>query len=84
MYSILLNKHVSKNFRGYYYEISCRFPVWLFVNRKGKKIIKVYGCAFAYLWKWEKVLKPSDKYANQFTSVHSNIARDDSENLLFS
>jgi hypothetical protein len=83
MYSILSNKPVSSKFSGAYYEISYKIPPW-FVNWKGKKLFKVYGCAFAYLKSENKVPKPNDKYANQFISVHSNIARNDTENLLSS
>jgi hypothetical protein len=83
MYSILSNKPVSEDFSGAYYEISYHLPVW-FVNWSGKKMIKVYGCAFAYLESENKIPKPSTKYANQFISVHSNIARDDTANLLSS
>jgi hypothetical protein len=81
MYSILSNKPISKDFSGASYEISYRLPPW-FVNWSGKKLIKVYGCSFAYLESENKVPKPSEKYVNQFISVHSNIARDGTENLL--
>jgi hypothetical protein len=81
MYSILSNKPVSSNFSGAYYEISYRLPPW-FVNWSGKKLIKVYGCAFAYLESENKVPRASQKYTNQFISVHSNIARDDTESML--
>jgi hypothetical protein len=81
MYSILSNKPTTQDFSGASYEISYRLPAW-FVNWGGKKLIKVYGCSFAYLESENKVPKPSQKYANQFISVHSNIARDGTESLL--
>jgi hypothetical protein len=81
MYSILSNKPVIEAFSGAYYDIIYYLPAW-FVNWNKKKIIKIYGCAFAYLESENKVPKPSSKYANKFISVHSNIVRNDTENLL--
>jgi hypothetical protein len=44
---------------------------------RGNKIIKVYGCSFNYLESENKNPTPSSKYQNQFISVHSNIAHED-------
>jgi hypothetical protein len=52
-----------------------------FTNSNEKKIIKIYGCAFRYLESQNKEPILSSRYANQFISVHSNIARDETENL---
>jgi hypothetical protein len=52
-------------------------PSW-FVNWDKNKMIKVYGCSFMYLDSVGTVPIRSDKYNNQFISVHSNIIRDDS------
>jgi hypothetical protein len=63
-----------------------KLPEW-FINWKGTKIIKVYGCSFIYLETADapqnntNVPKVSTKYSNQFISVHSNIVRDDSTPL---
>jgi hypothetical protein len=51
-------------------------PEW-FVNWSKTKIIKVYGCSFLYFETSGGVPKLSQKYANQFITVHSNIVRDD-------
>jgi hypothetical protein len=79
-YSILSNKPVTKDFSGAYYDISYSLPAW-FTSWNGEKIIKVYGCSFAYMESENKDPKPSTRYANQFISVHSNITRDDTEHL---
>jgi hypothetical protein len=63
-----------------------KLPEW-FINWKGTKIIKVYGCSFIYLETADapqnntNIPKVSTKYSNQFISVHSNIVRDDSTPL---
>jgi hypothetical protein len=75
-YSILSNKPLTKDFTGAWYEISYLLPTW-FTSWNGEKIIKVYGCSFAYLESKNKEPILSSKYANQFISVHSNIARND-------
>jgi hypothetical protein len=80
-YTILSNKPLTKDFSGASYEIDYKLPAW-FVNWDKNKVIKVYGCSFAYLESENKEPKPSQKYANQFISVHSNIVRDDTEILL--
>jgi hypothetical protein len=81
-YIILSNKPLTQEFVGIYSEIAYNLPPW-FVNWGGKKLIKVYGCSFAYLESHdEKIPVLSQKYANQFISVHSNIVRDDTEHLL--
>jgi hypothetical protein len=80
-YTILSNKPLNKDFSGAYYEIDYKLPPW-FVNWDKNKVIKVYGCSFAYLESKNKEPIPSQKYANQFISVHSNIVRDDTEILL--
>jgi hypothetical protein len=79
-YTILSNKTLTKTFDGALYEIDFKLPSW-FKNWNGKKIIKVYGCSFRYLESENKEPILSSLYANQFLSVHSNIARDETEHL---
>jgi hypothetical protein len=79
-HTILLNKPLTKQGYGPYYEISYALPFW-FTNWDEQKVIKVNGCSFAYLESEDQVPKPSAKYSNQFISVHSNITRDDTEHL---
>jgi hypothetical protein len=79
-YAVLSNKPIIKDVETKRSRISFGLPFW-FTNWKGQKIIKVYGCSFAYLETENLVPKLSTKYANQFISVHSNIAADDTEHL---
>jgi hypothetical protein len=76
-YAILTNKPLSKEFRGAYFEMTFNLPFW-FSYWDHKKIIKVYGCSFAYLESENKEPVLSNR---QFISVHSNIIREDSEYL---
>jgi hypothetical protein len=41
----------------------------------------VYGCSFRYLESEDKKPIPNDFYTNQILSVHSNIARDETEHM---
>jgi hypothetical protein len=79
-YSVLSNKPLTKAFSGAYYEIDFLLPEW-FIIWTGRKIIKVYGCSFAYLESDNKEPKISTRYANQFITVNSNIVRDDTTNM---
>jgi hypothetical protein len=79
-YSILSNRPEHKDFSGATYEIHYSLPSW-FTSWNKKKIIKIYGCSFAYLESENKNPKPSTKYSNQFITVHSNIARDSVQNM---
>jgi hypothetical protein len=79
-YSILSNKPLHKEDIGEYKEIIYVLPEW-FVNWNKTKLIKVYGCSFAYLDSNNKVPIISSLYQNQFISVHSNIVRDDTQSL---
>jgi hypothetical protein len=79
-YAVLTDKPLSKEFKGRYYETAFILPPW-FSYWNCKKIIKIYGCSFAYLESEKKEPILSNKYAGQFISVHSNIVRDDSEYL---
>jgi hypothetical protein len=79
-YSILSNKPLSEEFSGELNELSYKLPAW-FKNANGKKIIKVYGCSFRFLESEDKKPIPSDDYTNQILSVHSNIARDETEHM---
>ena len=80
MYMILSNRLENKDFSGATYEIHYPLPPW-FTHWGGRKIIKVYGCSFAYLESENKEPKPSERYKNQFITVHSNIARDEVQNM---
>jgi hypothetical protein len=75
-YAVLSNKPLNKEFSGVSYEIQFKLPSW-FTNWGEDKIIKVYGCSFAYLESKNEEPVLSSKYSNQFISVHSNIAKDD-------
>jgi hypothetical protein len=75
-YAILSNKPVNREDLGEFTEIIYKLPDW-FVNWNKTKIIKVYGCSFAYLDSQDKVPMISTLYANQFISVHSNITHND-------
>jgi hypothetical protein len=79
-YSILSNKPLTDDFSGELNEISYKLSAW-FKNSNGKKIIKVYGCSFRYLESEDKKPISSDLYTNQILSVHSNIARDETEHM---
>ena len=80
-YTVLSNKPVPKtNPAILASKIGFKLPFW-FTNWKGQKIIKVYGCSFAYLETENWVPKLSTKYANQFISVHSNIVANDTDHL---
>jgi hypothetical protein len=79
-YSNLSNIPLSKEFTGAIYDTKYNLPAW-FTSSNRKKIIEVYGCACRYLESQNKELIPSSRYTNQFISVHSNIARDETENL---
>jgi hypothetical protein len=79
-YSILSNKPVNREDLGEFTEIIYKLPDW-FVNWNKTKIIKVYGCSFAYLDSQDKVPVISTLYANQFISVHSNIVQNDITSL---
>jgi hypothetical protein len=86
-YTVLSNKPVPRFHDGVFHNshISFTLPFW-FTNWQKQKVIKVYGCSFAYLDILPGDLplyvpRPSIKYANQFISVHSNIVRDDTEHI---
>jgi hypothetical protein len=79
-YSILSNRPEHKDFSGGYHEIYYPLPSW-FKNWNKRKIIKIYGCSFAFLESENKEPKPSTRYSNQFITVHSNIARDNVQNM---
>jgi hypothetical protein len=79
-YSILSNKPVNREDLGEFTEIIYKLPDW-FVNWNKTKIIKVYGCSFAYLDSQDKKPIISTLYANQFISVHSNIVQQDISSL---
>jgi hypothetical protein len=80
IYSVLCNKPLHKNFIGICNKIYFDLPHW-FTTWSRKKYIKVYGCSFAYMESENKNPIQSQKYANQFITVHSNITRDNSEHL---
>jgi hypothetical protein len=75
-YGILSNRPLNKEFSGASYEIQFKLSSW-FTNWNKNKIVKVYGCSFAYLESKNKEPVLSTKYSNQFISVHSNITRDE-------
>jgi hypothetical protein len=79
-YSILSNKPLTEEFSGELNEISYELPAW-FKNSNKRKIIKVYGCSFRFLESEDKKPIPSDYYTNHILSVHSNIARDETEHM---
>jgi hypothetical protein len=79
-YTILSNKPLTETFDGALYEMSYKIPTW-FKSSNGRKVIKVYGCSFGFLESEDKKPIPSTRYANQILSIHSNIARDDTEHL---
>jgi hypothetical protein len=85
-YTILSNKPVATNFHGEWMELDYELPFW-FRNWNKNKIVKVYGCSFAYLDSKQDDFGNnhpflSDKYQNQFISVHSNLAREDTSSLI--
>jgi hypothetical protein len=75
-YTTLSNKPVHRGDLGEFTLIAYKLPEW-FTNWKKTKIIKVYGCSFAYLDSKNKVPTISTLYQKQFISVHSNIVKDD-------
>jgi hypothetical protein len=75
-YTVLTNKPFHKNFSGALRGMSFKLPS-LFTDWNKNKIIKVYGCSFNYLESENKNPTLSSKYQNQFISVHSNIAHED-------
>jgi hypothetical protein len=79
-YSILSNKPLSEEFSGALHEMHYRLPAW-FRSSNGRKVIKVYGCSFRYLESESKKPIPSDRYADQILTVHSNIVRDEMEHM---
>jgi hypothetical protein len=79
-YAILSNKPVHRGDLGEFKEIIYKLPEW-FVNWNKNKIIKVYGCSFAYLDSVNRAPVISTLYQNQFISVHSNIVNDDVQHL---
>jgi hypothetical protein len=76
VYAVLSNKPINKEFSGASYETQFKLQSW-FTNWGENKIIKVYGCSFAYLENKNKEPVLSSKYSTQFISVYSNIAKDD-------
>jgi hypothetical protein len=83
-YTVLSNKPLDFEVISDPIKIRFSLPFW-FTDWPGQKLIKVYGCSFAYLETetvdGKKVPKLSTKYANQFISVHSNITQDETEHL---
>jgi hypothetical protein len=75
-YTILTNKPLRKDFSGALYKMFFKLPSW-FTNWNKNKTIKVYGCSFNYLESENKNPILSNRYQNQFVSVHSNIAHED-------
>jgi hypothetical protein len=75
-YAVLTNKPLTKDFSAAIYQISFKLPSW-FTDWNKIKIIKVYGCSFNYLESENKIPILGNKYQNQFISVHSNIAHDE-------
>jgi hypothetical protein len=74
--SVLTNKPLHKNFSGALRGMYFKLPSW-FTDWNKNKIIKVYSCSFNYLESENKNPILSSKYRNQFISVHSNIAHED-------
>jgi hypothetical protein len=86
-YTVLSNKPIPKAHDGAFHNTHIFFtlPFW-FTSWQKQKVIKVYGCSFAYLDMLPSdqaifVPRPSSRYANLFISVHSNIVRDDTEHI---
>jgi hypothetical protein len=79
-YTILSNPPEFTGETGGIMEIHYPLPHW-FTSWKKRKIIKIYGCSWAYLDSEDLKPIPSTKYANQFVTVHSNIARDAIQNI---
>jgi hypothetical protein len=52
-----------------------------FTDGNKNKIVKVYGCSFNFLDSDNKNPTLSNRYQNQFISVHSNIAHEDTNPL---
>jgi hypothetical protein len=77
-YTIPSNKPLSETFDRALYSMSYKIPT-RFKNSNGKKMIKVFGCSFGFLESEDKKLIPSTRYTNQILTVHSNIARDNTE-----
>jgi hypothetical protein len=75
-YAVLTNKPLHKNFSGALRGMSFKLPSW-FTDWNKNKIVKVYGCSFNYLESENKNPTLSSKYQNQFISVNSNIAHED-------
>ena len=79
-YSCLTNKPLLTDWSGSLTAMSFDLPLW-FTNWNKNKIIKVYGCSFNYLESQNKKPILSTLYQNQFISVHSNIAHNDTVTL---
>jgi hypothetical protein len=75
-YSCLTNKPLFTDWSGSLTAMSFDLPLW-FTNWNKNKIIKVYGCSWCYLESVNKKPILSNIYANQFISVYSNIAHND-------
>jgi hypothetical protein len=76
IYAILTNKPLRKDYSGVLNKMSFKLPSW-FTNWNKNKIIKVYNCSFNYLESENKNPILSNRHQNQFVSVHSNIAYED-------
>jgi hypothetical protein len=79
-YSCLTNKPLLTDWSGSLTAMEFRLPTW-FTNWNKNEIIKVYGCSWCYLESENKTPVLSSIYANQFISVHSNIAHNDTVTL---
>jgi hypothetical protein len=75
-YSCLTNTPLLSDWSGSLTAMSFDLPTW-FTNWNKNKIIKVYGCSWCYLESENK----NQICANQFISVHSNIAHNNTVTL---
>jgi hypothetical protein len=79
-YSCLTNKPLLTDWSGSLTAMEFKLPTW-FTNWNKNKIVKVYGCSWCYLESENKKPILSNIYENQFISVHSNIAHNDTVTL---